>query len=444
MIKPLRRHKQYKNRQPEQTISLIQGILKEKLGIGLYERSFKERNGLFYSCRILLDNGTWFRSLNVGTNGKGMTEAYSRASAYGELMERIQNGILLSFDKDTEIPYHYAFDEQVLSDDILLKDAIDRYVFSCNNQRMYELNRGKVHYYVPYYSIKDSCVIEMPLDIIFNSISTNGLCAGNTPQEAIIEGLSEIMERYVIRKIYRDNLTLPKIPQSYFEGNEVLTRMEELEKIERYHIDIVDCSFGVGIPAVGVIITTEDKSEYQFHMGVDPSPITALERSLTELFQGRDAIKFKQFDEDFQKQLNDDVKLKESEIQKTYCASTGAYPMAFFSDMPSYEFKGFDDRFGWSDETDLKLMTELIEQLGFNLYVRDNSILGFPAYSLYVPGMTELYNVFSLSNMECGGASNWEKPNSDIYKEYTDIIRNLQRHALESKIDQMSLQHIFR
>jgi ribosomal protein S12 methylthiotransferase accessory factor len=196
---PLRRHKQYKNRQPEQTISLIQGILKEKLGLGLYERSFKERNGLFYSCRILLDNGTWFRSLNIGTNGKGMTEAYSRASAHGELMERIQNGVLLSFDKDTDIPYHYAFDEQVLSDDILLKDAINSFVFSCNNQRMYELNRGKSHYFVPYYSLKDRNVIEIPLDIIFNSISTNGLCVGNTPQEAIIEGLSEIMERYVIR-----------------------------------------------------------------------------------------------------------------------------------------------------------------------------------------------------------------------------------------------------
>jgi ribosomal protein S12 methylthiotransferase accessory factor len=219
--------------------------------------------------------------------------------------------------------------------------------------------------------------------------------------------------------------------------------MKELEKIEQYHINIVDCSLGVGIPAVGVVITTEDKSEYQFHMGVDPSPISALERSLTELFQGRDAIKFKQFDEDFQKQLNDDVKLKESEIQKTYCASTGAYPMAFFSDIASYEFKGFNDRFGWSDESDLKMLTELIEQLGFNLYVRDNSILGFPAYSLYVPGMTELYNVFSLSNMEYGGISNWEKPNSAIYKEYTDIIRNLQGHALDSKIDQMSLQRIF-
>ena len=443
MTEPLRRHKQYKNRKPEDTITVIQDILKGKLGLGLYERSFKERNGLFYSCRILLDNGTWFRALNIGTNGKGMTEAYSRASAYGELMERIQNGVLLPFDKDTELLYHYAFDEQILMDDILLKDTIDSYILSFDNQMMFELNKGKAHYYIPYYNIKDGTIVQMPLDIIFNSISTNGLCAGNTPQEAIIEGLGEIMERYVIRKIYQDNLALPRIPRSYFEGNEVLERMEELEKIERYHIEIIDCSLGVGIPAVGIVITTEDKSEYQFHMGVDPSPITALERSLTELFQGRNAIKFKQFEKDYQKDLNVNILLKEAEIHKTYCASTGAYPFAFFSNTSSYEFNGFDNRLGWSDETDLKLMIELIKRLGFNLYIRDNSFLGFPAYSLYVPGMTELYNVFSLSNMEHGGYSNWEKPESAVYDEYVDLIKKLQEHALEAKIDQMSLKKIF-
>ena len=43
----------------------------------------------------MLDNGSWLRTINIGTNGKGMTEAYSKASAYGELMERIQNGVLL-------------------------------------------------------------------------------------------------------------------------------------------------------------------------------------------------------------------------------------------------------------------------------------------------------------------------------------------------------------
>ena len=90
-MKPLKRYKQYKNREPEETVDIIQAILKEKAGLGVYERCFQERNGLFYSCRIILDNGNWLRYANIGTNGKGMTMDYSRASAFGELMERLYN-----------------------------------------------------------------------------------------------------------------------------------------------------------------------------------------------------------------------------------------------------------------------------------------------------------------------------------------------------------------
>ena len=57
----------------------------------------------------------------------------------------------------------------------------------------------------------------------------------------------------------------------------------------------MDCSCGMGIPAMGVLIKNKENTKYQFHIGVDPSPITALERCLTELFQGRTAILFKDF-----------------------------------------------------------------------------------------------------------------------------------------------------
>lgn len=420
-MESIRRHKQYKNREPKDTIATIQGILNEKLGISVYERAFQERNGLFHSCRIILDNGDWLRSVNIGTNGKGMTVDYSRASAYGELMERLQNfNVLMRYqyfgtrhflekhkeqypwfykqimETDVTLPYQYAYDEEADANNERLKASIEKYVYSADNNRLFEITKDKEHFYVPYYDVKGNEVVLLPFDIIYNSISTNGLCAGNTPKEALIEGLSEILERYVIRKIYFDNLSLPRVPREYFEGNNILKRLEELEQKEHYTIDIVDCSLGVGVPAVGVVILTEDGKEYQFHMGVDPSPITALERSLTELFQGRDAIKFKQFDDVFQQRLDSDISLKEEEMHKTNSASTGHYPKSFFASKPSYEFKGFDNRLGYSDDTDLQLLTALIEQMGFKLYVRDNSFLGFPAYSLYVPGMTELHNTHSL------------------------------------------------
>lgn len=424
MMESIRRHKQYKNCAPQDTISTITNILKNKLGIGIYERTFEERNGLFHSCRIILDNGSWLRSANIGTNGKGMTEEYSRASAHGELMERIQNGTLLrilhfgsrqfleknkekypvfyeqTMQNDAVLPYLYTHDEIVTENNQRLKKSIDKYVCSANNQRLYELTKDTEHYYIPYYNVIEDKVASIPYDIIFNSISTNGLCAGNTAKEALIEGLSEVLERYVIRKIYYDNLSLPRIPRAYFYGNEIMTRIEKLEKQEKYTIDIVDCSLGVGIPAVGVIVITEDKSEYQFHMGVDPSPITALERSLTELFQGRNEIRFKQFDHVLQERLNSDFDLKEREMHKTNSSSIGNFPLAFFSKTPSYQFTGFNEEMGRSDDSDLILLVDLVKNMGFRLYVRDNSFLGFPAYSIYIPGMSEIHNTHSLNYFE--------------------------------------------
>ena len=450
---PLRRYKQYKNRKPEDTIALIQDILRVKLGIGTFERNFEERNGLFHSCRIILDNDSWLRSANIGTNGKGMTEAYSRASAHGELMERIQNGTLLRIlyfgskqfleknkekyavfyervnQNDAVLPYLYTHDEIITDNNLRLKESINKYVCTADNQRLYELTKDKEHYYIPYYNVLEGVVEPIPYDIIFNNISTNGLCAGNTSKEALIEGLSEVLERYIIRKIYYDNLSLPKIPRSYFEGNEILNRIEELEKQEKYSIDIVDCSLGVGIPAVGVVVITENKSEYQFHMGVDPSPITALERSLTELFQGRSEIRFKQFEQKFQERLNTDLTLKEREMHKTNSSSIGNYPLAFFSETPSYMFTGFNNEMGHSDDQDILLMVDLVKRMGFKLYVRDNSFLGFPAYSIYIPGMSEIHNIHSLNYFE----STYGKYESIFLKSHhlRSISRQEERELLE-------------
>ena len=262
------------------------------------------------------------------------------------------------------------------------------------------MSKDKEHYYVPYYDVFNKTLVNLPIDIIFNNISTSGMCAGNTPEEALVQGFSEVLERFVIRKIYFENITFPKIPHSCFEGTEILKRIMILEETEGYSISIMDCSCGMGIPAIGVIIRNKENTKYQFHIGVDPSPITALERCLTELFQGRTAILFKDFDLSYQTLLLSDIKIKEKEINETFVVSTGHYPISLFYPKPSYSFNGFNESWGNSDKTDLLLMTNLIKNLGYSIYIRDNSFLGFPTYSIYVPGMSELHNIMSLRHFK--------------------------------------------
>ena len=104
----------------------------------------------------------------------------------------------------------------------------------------------------------------LPITVIHNSAGSNGMCAGNNPKEAIIQGLSEIVERYVLRLIYQNNLSLPSIPKEEFMGNDIYEKIIILERENDVTIDIKDCSCGYGIPAIGVLITKNNTNKYQY------------------------------------------------------------------------------------------------------------------------------------------------------------------------------------
>ena len=41
------------------------------------------------------------------------------------------------------------------------------------------------------------------------------MCAGNTKEEALVQGLAEIIERYVMKKIMIEKPALPDVPDDY-------------------------------------------------------------------------------------------------------------------------------------------------------------------------------------------------------------------------------------
>lgn len=147
-----------------------------------------------------------FRSMS----GKGMTEGYALASGYAEFMERLQNGILYDHrlpslaaaaDDDPALaallranglafPHSYAPDERVAGGDVV----------------------------EPFYSVFDDDVIEVPFHRLRAHCGSNGMCAGNDPLEAVIQGISEVFERYAPRVIYRNAPPLPEMPLEIFEG----------------------------------------------------------------------------------------------------------------------------------------------------------------------------------------------------------------------------------
>ena len=75
----------YKERNPGETVAYLQNLLR-KAGVETEEQLVPKSSIDTYSMRINL------RGTELGANGKGVTEAYMRASGYAELVERLQNG----------------------------------------------------------------------------------------------------------------------------------------------------------------------------------------------------------------------------------------------------------------------------------------------------------------------------------------------------------------
>ncbi|MFR9507792.1 MAG: YcaO-like family protein [Rikenellaceae bacterium] len=400
--------KPYKAKSPLETINNIRGIL-SNIGIFTTE-SHMSYSDLFCSCRVVIDDK--MKGLDIGTNGKGMNTQYALASAYGEMMERLQNRMLgfavMKFATasvladNTQLTslyeilskeglvskFRYYPDEKeyTVTKSELLKQ-VEQFlpnIYSVDNESILQSEEYKL-IEAPFFNAMSKEVENVPLFLFRLAASSTGLCAGNTPQEAILQGLSEIFERYVLQRLYVDKVTPPTIPVTYFENSNIIARLEKLRITKGISYEIKDCSLDGKFPVIGLLLIDRANKKYAFRLGADASPITALERCYTEAFQGVKDMKnhFKPID------FNDDFNIK-LEHDNNVVNGSGKFPKELFFENPSYNFNGFVFSGKESDEDELQFFVNHIEQLGYTMYVRDNSFLNFPAYTIFIPGLSDI------------------------------------------------------
>lgn len=430
--------KPYKADTAENTVFRIREILHKKLGILLKEEHFHAYG--FYSCRIAIANDG-LSSLSIGTNGKGMTFEYALASAYGEFMERLQNRCLISYRTTSSIEsssspfnlkFHVAPDEKV----ILFQKGepyLRKYLRQPDIDSIEESYSGKPLVLVPFCNVTSKQIEYLPIGAIFTFCTSNGMCAGNTPKEAIIQGLNEILERYISKEIYERQISFPDIPISAFEETPVYNKLIKLSEDTNYHIHIKDCSLNIGIPAIGVLIYNQEKTKYHFHLGVDPSPITALERTLTEVYQGRFEAHLKKIDWEYQSLMLTDTVLSRKELYKTTTTGRGHHPISLLVKQPSYAFNGFDDSWGISDNEDLKKLLAIFSNLNVDVFIRDVSFLGFPAYNIFVPGISEFNSFSKLSNISNDDSQRIIRASRNLYKAGKSDVKILIKYMVENE-----------
>jgi ribosomal protein S12 methylthiotransferase accessory factor len=387
---------------------------------------------------------------------------FAYASAYAEFMERLQNNVLISntyffskyFSKECsfnrylkvnglKLDFVYDPQEEVTDVEKVLveNEGVLTKLFSFDNKeqfRNYIINtlEYKKLICVPFYDECNDQIIKLPIDLLLQCTGTTGMCAGNTPEEALVQGLSELLERYAIKQIYYNRITPPIIPTEYFKDYSIYEKIQNIES-RGLKVIIKDFSIGKQLPVIGVIIIDPVNRKFNVKVGSDPWPITALERCLTELYQSLDGIRLIDKNDygEFEKLDQNHLFTNLTKIMNN---STGQWPDSIFFDDFSYKFDRLDFSHGKSNASDLQFLVQLIRNLGFNIYIRDVSYLGFYSYYIVAPGLSndrrgeQDHNVFYDLFCACGDLINHlsflpdDKIDkiSQVLESYYDIFKN--------------------
>lgn len=217
--------------------------------------------------------------------GKGATPDQAEASAVMELVERFS---FFSFCND---PANFFIDtyENVRAD-ALPFELIARSVHDASDEleiteSIFETLPQR---WTTGYNLTLDRPVLVPFDWFYMINEFNGPSAGNCIEEAVSQGICEIVERHVSSVISRGRLRVPRIrPESATDPavRDMLTKYEKAG----IRLFISDFSLDTGVPSVGVLAydpaTFPGKSEIVWTAGTTPDPQKALSRTLTEVAQ---------------------------------------------------------------------------------------------------------------------------------------------------------------
>ncbi|MCK3654468.1 ribosomal protein S12 methylthiotransferase accessory factor YcaO [Pasteurellaceae bacterium Macca] len=337
------------------------------------------------------------------TNGKGATQKAALASALGEYFERLSTnyfwadfylGNPLSTGDFVHYPNEKWFaieDEECLPEGIL-DDFLRRY-FDPNGDLTPDLlvdlqsgnpERGIVA--LPYTRQSDGKTVYIPQSIVANLFVSNGMSAGNTANEARVQALSEIFERFVKNRIITEAISLPEIPQSVIAGYpSIQASIEKLEQ-EGFPILCYDASLGGKFPVICVILLNPNNGTCFASFGAHPHFQVAFERTVTELLQGRS---LKDLDVFAPPSFNNEDVADHANLETHFIDSSGLISWDLFKEEADYPFVHWD--FSGTTEKEFAKMMAIFNNLGQEVYIMDYEHLGVYACRILAPSMSNIY-----------------------------------------------------
>ncbi|SEI68290.1 OsmC domain/YcaO domain-containing protein [Pseudomonas sp. NFR16] len=390
----------------EQTIANMSGIL-ARLGMKIEIASWRNIVPNVWSLHIRDAH-----SPMCFTNGKGATKEGALASALGEFIERLNcnffyNDQFWGEDIAQAAFVHYPNERWFKPGrkDELPADMLDDYCLGIYNpdgelrgSHLYDTNSGNTERGIcalPFVRQSDGETVYFPSNLIENLFLSNGMSAGNTLAEAQVQCLSEIFERAVKREILEGELALPDVPQNVlakYPG--ILAGIRGLEE-QGFPVLVKDASLGGEFPVMCVTLMNPRTGGVFASFGAHPSFEVALERSLTELLQGRS---FEGLNDLPQPTFESHAVTEPNNFVEHFIDSSGVVSWRFFSAKGDYEFVEWDfsGQGENSNEEEAATLFGILEDMGKEAYMAVYDDLGATACRILVPDYSEIYPVEDL------------------------------------------------
>src|SRR5574343_1216081 len=383
------------------------------------------------------------------TNGQGATKESALASALGEYIERLSCNHFYNDNywgpEIANAPFVHYPEERWFkpgrskhTSDALPKGLLDEYCLEIYNpdgelraSHLYDTNSGNTERGIcalPYVRQSDGETVYFPTNLIDNLFLSNGMSAGNTLPEAQVQCLSEIFERAVKREIIEGEIALPDVPPEVlakYPG--ILAGIEALEK-QGFPVLVKDASLGGVYPVMCVTLMNPRTGGVFASFGAHPSLEVALERSLTELLQGRS---FEGLNDLPRPTFESNAVTEANNFVDHLIGSGGVVSWRFFSAKADYEFVEWDfSGHGENSNSDeAATLFGILEAMGKEAYMAVYDQLGATACRILVPGYSEVYPVEDLV---------WDNTNKALaFREDILNLHQLDDEALEALLERL-------
>ena len=365
----------FKERKPNETINLLYNFFQGKNCIVKKVHEVKSEVDT-YSCVFKL----FYRNICIlKTSGKGLSKELAEASGLSELYERFCNLYYLQGQ-------NYFFTKEYLKkknnykiltyEEAMPFSFVKEHFNSISNHPKKFLDQIVDNQYIgyEYTNLEDNSKIYIDHRLMERITTSNGMAAGNTLEEAINQGMSEIFERYVFFEFYKNKIDKYFILEKDDIQNNKLKNI--IEKIENNNnkIFFIDFSYNFNLPVIGCVCINRDTNSILCNFGSFLYVDIAIERTLTELYQGMHELNMMEkswlpYPKDFfvlRFRGKGQMGYCESVPENLFDSNNKIYPHSF-----NYNIFIKDNL---TNKEILQLNKKIAKEKKFNIYLKDNSL----------------------------------------------------------------------